>query len=355
MRRIVFTGGGTAGHVTPNLALIPHFLKDGWDVHYIGTASGIERTLVEPLGGVTYHSIHSGKLRRYFDLKNFTDPFRVLQGAYEATSLLGRLRPNVVFSKGGFVSVPVVYGAWLHRIPSVLHESDMTPGLANRITIPLARQICTSFPETAAQLGAKAVHTGTPLRPSLFSGSAARGRARLGFDGERPLLTMMGGSTGAVSVNTALRGALPGLLERFQVAHICGKGNLDAALEGMAGYRQLEYVDADLPDVLAATDLMLCRAGANTLAEVLSLKKPMLLVPYPMGASRGDQIQNAASFARRGFARVLPQEEMTPESLAEALLALWDARATYLDAMENEPLLNGVDKVIETILAAATA
>ncbi|MCL1964328.1 MAG: undecaprenyldiphospho-muramoylpentapeptide beta-N-acetylglucosaminyltransferase [Firmicutes bacterium] len=353
MKKIVFTGGGTAGHVTPNLAIIPHFLKSGWDVHYIGTAQGIERELIEPVKGVTYHAIHSGKLRRYMDIKNLTDPFRVVRGAFEAAGLMRRLKPNVLFSKGGFVSVPVVYGAWLHRVPAVLHESDMTPGLANRITAPLARAICTTFPEAADAMGPKAVYTGTPLRPELFAGDRARGLTFLRFDGRKPVLTMMGGSSGAASVNAALRGALTRLLPHFDIAHICGKGNVDSSLSEMAGYRQLEYVSEALPDLFAATELMLSRAGANALSEILALRKPALLVPYPLDASRGDQILNAASFEKRGFSRVLPQEEMTAESLAVKLLALWEHRAECRKAMEREPLHDGTAKVIEVIETAA--
>lgn len=349
MKRIVFTGGGTAGHVTPNLALIPHFLQAGWDVHYIGTADGMERGLVEAVDGVKYHTIHSGKLRRYFDLKNFSDPFRVLWGAGEAATLMRKLRPNVLFSKGGFVSVPVVYGAWLHRIPAVLHESDITPGLANKLTAPMAKVVCTTFPEAAKLLGEKAVYTGTPLRASLFGGKRERGLAFLGFDGKKPVLTMMGGSSGAASVNKALREALDALLPRFDVAHICGKGNLDTSLAGKRGYVQKEYVSDELPDLFAATDCMLSRAGANALSEILALKKPALLVPYPKGASRGDQILNAASFQKRGFSRVLPQEEMTPQSLTEALFALYDGREACRRAMEAEPLHDGTAKVIEII------
>lgn len=353
MKRIVFTGGGTAGHVTPNLALIPHFLKTGWDVHYIGTEQGIEKGLIAPVNGVTYHAVHSGKLRRYFDVKNFTDPFRVVQGAFEANSLMGKLKPNVLFSKGGFVSVPAVYGAWLHRVPAVLHESDMTPGLANRITIPFAKVLCTTFPETAKAIGQKAVYTGTPLRAALFAGSRAKGLSFLGFDGQKPVLTMMGGSSGAASVNQALREALPALLSRFDIAHICGKGNADRSLDGQKGYRQLEYVSDELPDVLAATDLMLSRAGANALSEILALKKPALLVPYPLGASRGDQIVNAASFEKRGFSRVLRQEDMDASSLERELVGLWHERARYVKAMEAEPLQDGTKKVIELIEKAA--
>ncbi len=353
MKRIVFTGGGTAGHVTPNLALLPHFLQWGWDVHYIGTADGIERELMSHETGVTYHAIHSGKLRRYFDIRNFTDPFRVIQGAYEAYALLGKLAPNVVFSKGGFVSVPVVYGAWLRKIPAVLHESDITPGLANRMTISCAKIICTTFPEAATAIGDKAVYTGTPLRASLFSGIPAKGLAFLGFDGQKPVLTMMGGSSGAQSVNKALREALQRLLVHFDIAHICGKGNLDPALSGVPGYHQLEYVSKELPDLLAATDLMLSRAGANALSEILALKKLALLVPYPLGASRGDQILNAQSFAKRGFSRVLAQEDMNAATLERELLGLWHEQAGYRKAMEAEPLVDGTRKVIEIIEGAA--
>lgn len=352
-KRIAFTGGGTAGHVTPNLALIPHFLKQGWEVHYIGTAGGIERELAGPLPGVTYHAIHSGKLRRYFDVKNFTDPFRVLQGAGEAGLLIRRLRPNVLFSKGGFVSVPVVFGAWGHHVPAVLHESDITPGLANRLAIPMAKTVCTTFPEAAQAIGAKALHTGTPLRASLFCGDRARGLALLSMKGNKPVLLMMGGSTGAAAVNKALRASLGSLLPAFDIAHICGRGNVDPSLEGMGGYRQMEYAGDELADVFAAADFVLSRAGANALSEILALKKPMLLVPYPMTASRGDQIHNAASFERRGLAMVLPQDQMTPQTLTEQLLRLWAKQAVYREAMAKEPFLDGTRKVIEIIEAAA--
>jgi len=353
MKRIVLTGGGTAGHVTPNLALIPLLLKDGWDIHYIGTADGIERRLIEELGTVTYHCVHSGKLRRYFDLKNFTDPFKVLYGAAEAVNLMRKLKPDVLFSKGGFVSVPVVYGAWLNRVPAVLHESDITPGLANKITTPLAKTVCTTFPEAAKALGEKAVYTGTPLRASLFSGSKEKGLNFLKFDGKKPVLLMMGGSTGAASVNKALRASLSNLLPRFDIAHVCGKGNVDAALEGTAGYRQLEYVSDELPDIFAATDIMLSRAGANALSEILALKVPALLVPYPLGASRGDQILNAASFEKRGFSHVLTQENMTPETLTAALENLWEKRMELRARMEQEPLQDGTSKVYSLICQAA--
>ena len=255
MKKIVLTGGGTAGHVSPNLALIPHLLAQGYDISYIGTEKGIEREMISKVPEVHYYAVKSGKLRRYFSWQNFTDPFRVIAGAFQSAHLMGKIRPNVVFSKGGFVSVPVVFGAWLHHIPVVCHESDLTPGLANKLCKPFARRFATTFPECAQALGAKAEMTGTPLRPELFHGSRAKGLSLLGFTGTKPVLLMMGGSLGAQSVNKVLREALPELLPQFDVCHICGKGNLDASLNDTVGYRQLEFVDKDLPDLLATADL----------------------------------------------------------------------------------------------------
>ena len=344
--RIVLTGGGTAGHVTPNLALIDALKAEGWEIHYIGTRDGIERGLVSGIEGVEYHEVPSGKLRRYFDIKNLTDPFKVIAGSFKAAHLIGKLKPNIVFSKGGFVSVPVVYGAWLHRVPVVAHESDMTPGLANRISTPLCRAVCTTFPEAAAEAGKKGVYTGSPLRKALFSGDRARGLELCGFDGAKPVLMMTGGSLGAQAINAALRGALPSVQQVFDVVHLCGKGNLDKSLEGVPGYRQFEYVSDGLPDLFACSDIMLSRAGANTLCEIGALEKPALLVPYPMEASRGDQLLNAESFRKRGMCRVLQQQDMTPETLWKELKATWDARAEIIEALRANPQRDGTAAVM---------
>ena len=349
MKKIVLTGGGTAGHVSPNLALIPHLLAQGYDISYIGTEKGIEREMISKVPEVHYYAVKSGKLRRYFSWQNFTDPFRVIAGAFQSAHLMGKIRPNVVFSKGGFVSVPVVFGAWLHRIPVVCHESDLTPGLANKLCKPFARRFATTFPECAQALGAKAEMTGTPLRPELFHGSRAKGLSLLGFTGTKPVLLMMGGSLGAQSVNKVLREALPELLPRFDVCHICGKGNLDASLNDTAGYRQLEFVDKDLPDLLATADLVLSRAGSNALCEFQALGKPMLLVPYPKGASRGDQILNAQSLERRSLCRVLLQENLTRTALVDALNSLWRDRDQLEKALHDAPPADGTKRVLEMI------
>ena len=348
-KRIVLTGGGTMGHVTPNLALLPHLLEKGYEVHYIGTESGMEAEKLKAVPGITYHGVKTGKLRRYFDWKNFTDPFRVIAGAFQSAHLMGQLKPDVCFSKGGFVAVPVVFGAWLHRIPVVSHESDLTPGLANRLCVPFVKKVATTFPECAAALGAKAEAVGTPLRPELFRGSREKGLHFLGLRGEKPVLLMMGGSLGAQAVNKALREALPALLTTFEVAHICGKGNLDASLNGTSGYAQKEFVSAELADVFACCDLVLSRAGSNALMEFQALARPLLLIPYPKGASRGDQILNAQSLERRGLCRVLLQEDMTAATLTEALLKTWADRDTLTAAVKAAPPADGTKRVLEMI------
>ena len=348
-RKIVLTGGGTLGHVTPHLALIPHLQEAGYEIHYIGTEDGMEAPKMRSVPGVHYHAVKSGKLRRYFSWKNFTDPFRVLAGAVQSARLMGSIRPDVVFSKGGFVAVPVVFGAWLHRIPVLCHESDLTPGLANKLCRPFARRFATTFPECAEALGKKAEMTGTPLRPELFQGSREAGLRLFGFTGEKPVLLMMGGSSGAQSVNLALRKALPRLLSDFDVAHICGKGNLEPGLEGTEGYWQAEFLDAELPDALAATELVLSRAGANALCEFQQLGRPMLLVPYPMEASRGDQILNAQSLKKRGLCHVLMQDEMNPLSLADAIRDTWADREALTRALREAPPADGTERVLEMI------
>ena len=351
--KIVMTGGGSAGHVTPNLALIPFLKEKGWDIAYIGGAEGMERALIEAVEGVKYHGISTGKLRRYFDVKNLTDPFRVIKGLAQARAILRRERPNVVFSKGGFVSVPVVYAAAICGIPVVSHESDMTPGLANKLNAPFTKVICTTFPETARQLK-RGVHTGTPLRAELYKGDKQRGLTMFSLDGHKPVLMMTGGSQGAVAVNTALRGALTKLLTSFDVLHLCGKGNLDPSLEGKEGYRQVEYLSEGMTDAFAAADIVLSRAGSNSICELLALRKPNLLVPYPKGStSRGDQVDNAISFEKRGFSRVLWQQDMTADRLYEEIMQTWKRREELAAAMRAEPSADGTQAVLEQIEKAA--
>lgn len=349
MKRIVLTGGGTAGHVTPNIALLPGLRERGYEIFYIGSHQGIEKELIEK-EGIPYFGIATGKLRRYIDLKNLSDPFRVVKGLLDARRLLRKLRPDVVFSKGGFVSVPVVFAAKSRHVPVLLHESDMTPGLANRLCIPHARKICCNFPETLENLPAdKAVLTGSPIRKELLSGDADAGRALCTFTAERPVLLILGGSLGSVKINTEVRALLPELLKEFQIVHLCGKGNLDPSLASTPGYRQFEYVRRELPDLLAMADLILSRAGANAICEIRALAKPNLLIPLSAEASRGDQILNARSFEKQGFSMVLEESELTKESLPDAIHELYRRRECFHAAMQKAESRDAVTTILDLI------
>lgn len=355
VKKIVLTGGGTAGHVIPNLALLPNLYAEGWTAEYIGSKTGIEKRLVEARG-IPFYGIPSGKLRRYFDWKNFTDPFRVVCGLFVAWKILGKLKPNLVFSKGGFVAVPVVFAAKLRGIPIIIHESDLTPGLANKLSIPCAKIVCASFEETVIHLpAAKAVVTGAPIRVELFSGDQQKGESYLRFEkaseGEiyKPILLIMGGSLGSRILNQVVRSVLPALLERFKVAHICGQGGLDSTEMTTMGYRQFEFIGSELPDVLAAADFILSRAGSNVLFEFLALQIPHLLVPLSKTASRGDQILNAKAFEAKGYSRVLLEENMDGLKLVQELDALKLNADQYIQSMRFSPFRNGAEKVVDEI------
>ncbi len=322
--RVVVTGGGSAGHVVPALPVVEALLTRGCEVHFVGGMGGLERDLLAPFA-VVYHGIRTGKLRRYLSLDNLIDCFRVPLGVWEAWRLLGRLRPAVVFSKGGYVSFPVVVGAWLRGVPVVAHESDLTPGLANRLALPFVKTVCVNF--AATTFGTKqVVATGTPLRAALLEGDAGRGRALLEAPPEQPILLVVGGSLGAAALNAMVRAALPDLLAEYLVVHVCGAGKLDEALADTPGYVQREYVGDGWGDIIAAADLVVSRSGANALYEWLALGKPHLLVPLPKTASRGDQIENAAFAEREGFSLVLAEHEMTATTLT-AQVAKLAARA----------------------------
>ena len=349
MKHNVLTGGGTAGHVTPNIALIARLKEEGYKISYIGSYTGIEKTLIEEQG-IPYYGISSGKLRRYFDLKNFTDPFRVLKGFGEARKLLKKLQPDIVFSKGGFVSVPVVVAAGRLKIPTIIHESDMTPGLANKLCIPSAVKVCCNFPETKSHLPeGKAVVTGTPIRQELLSGDPQKGRDFTGFTSDKPVILIIGGSLGAQAVNTAVRNILPQLLPEFQVVHLCGKGKKDESLTGLTGYVQYEYIEKELADLFAMADIVISRAGANAICELQALKKPNLLIPLSANASRGDQILNARSFEKQGFSMVLEEEEITDQVLLDAVKKLFENRDTYRRAMENAPGQDSIAVICDLI------
>lgn len=349
MKKILLTGGGTAGHVTPNIALLPHLKAAGFDIFYVGSYNGMEKELIEAQN-IPYYGISSGKLRRYFDPKNFSDPFKVIKGLGQAIHLIHKLKPDVIFSKGGFVSVPVVLAARFCRVPAIIHESDLTPGLANKLAIPGATKVCCNFPETMKYLPeGKAVLTGSPIRRELLSGDAAKARELCGFDESRPVLFIIGGSSGSVVINNTVREALPTLLKKFQVVHMCGKGNLEPTLAPTKGYHQFEYIGNELRDIFAMSDVVISRAGANSICELLALRKPNLLIPLSAAASRGDQILNAGSFEKQGFSMVLYEANLTPESLVSSVEKLYTDRKQYIRAMTDNQQMDSIDMIVSLI------
>jgi len=349
---IVLTGGGTAGHVTPNIALLPALKHAGYNIHYIGTKDGIERNLIEA-ENIPYHAIPAGKLRRYIDWQNITDIARIKMGFIKAFFTLARLKPDVVFSKGGFVTPPVVWAAWLLRIPVVIHESDITPGLANKLALPFARRICYAFAETGKHLPSdKAIHTGIPVRTELRTGDAQKGREICNFTPDKPTLLIIGGSQGSQAINTAIRTALPDLLKTFQICHLCGRDHLDTNLKQTAGYAQFEYVSEDLAHLFAMANFVVSRAGATTLFELLTLHKPTLLIPLSARVSRGDQILNAQSFQNSGYSLVLSEDDLTPETLHQSLTELKTQETNLQNAMSEWADRDAIADIIHTITCA---
>lgn len=349
MKKIVLTGGGTAGHVTPNIALIPILKEKGYDISYIGSYNGIEKKLIEELN-IPYYGIATGKLRRYFSLKNFTDPFRVIKGMSQATGLIKKIKPDVVFSKGGFVSVPVVRAAGKAHIPTIIHESDMTPGLANKMCIKYATKVCCNFPETVESIpNKKGCLTGSPIRSELLSGNKHAGLELCGFNTSKPVIMVIGGSLGALHVNEAIRAIIPELLRKYQVIHICGKGKVDESFYNTTGYYQFEYVNEELKDLFAAADIVVSRAGANVICELLAMKKPNLLIPLPAEVSRGDQILNAKSFQKQGYSMLLEEDDLTDETLLNAINELYENREKYTAAMSSSKLNEATNLIINLI------
>lgn len=348
MKRIVLTGGGTAGHVTPNIALFPKLKESGWDIAYIGSHQGIEKKLIEDQN-IPYYGISSGKLRRYISLENLKDPFKVVKGLWDAYKILKELKPNVVFSKGGYVTVPVAMAAQLLRIPVVIHESDITPGLANKIAMRFAKTVCVNFEETLKYVGEKGIFTGTPIRAELFQGNEERALKLCKFKKDKPVLLVMGGSLGSAKLNTILRSSLEDLLAQFNIIHICGKGNVDEKSTGIEGYHQFEYVTTELPDLFALTDIMLSRAGANSISEIMALNIPSLLIPLSQKVSRGDQILNAQSMQKKGYCRMIEEEQLTKEILTKELTYIYDNRQEYKRRIAKATKVSGVDKILQII------
>lgn len=345
--KIIFTGGGTAGHVTPNLALIAAVEKEGWQINYIGSYNSVEQQMISNTD-IPFFAIRSGKLRRYFSWKNFVDPIFILIGILQSYRLLKKIDADVVFSKGGFVAFPVVFAAWLNKIPVIAHESDLTPGLANRLSFPFVDKICVTF--AAAKHHFKHQHrveiTGTPLRRELFDGNKAAGLARCNFTSNKPCILIMGGSQGATNLNLVVRKSLSQLTETYQIIHLCGKGKIDSSLIAHPYYYQFEYANEELPDLFAAADFVISRAGANSLYEILSLKKPHILVPLSSKVSRGDQIQNAQFFSKQGISVVIDDDVLNENMLINAVDELAEHQQEIIAKIDSLHISSATTRIL---------
>lgn len=354
IQHIVFTGGGTAGHVTPNLALIEAAQKEGWEMAYIGAKDSVEQKMIHNIN-VPFYAVKSGKLRRYFSWKNFLDPFNILLGIAQSWHLMGKLKPDVVFSKGGFVAFPVVFAAWLRRIPVVAHESDMSPGLANRLSFPFVDKICLTFAAAKSHFKQqdRTEVTGTPIRAQLFQGNKQKGLDLCGFNAEKPCLMLMGGSQGASGLNQVLRQALPQLTRQFQIIHLCGQGKVDPSLADNPSYCQFEYANEELPDLFAAADVLVSRSGANSLYEILALKKPHVLIPLSKKVSRGDQIQNARYFRDIGLSTVIDEDKLDEMNLIAAVEHVYQNRDEIIEKIGQLNIQSATSQVMSILKAVS--
>ncbi|WWU63864.1 undecaprenyldiphospho-muramoylpentapeptide beta-N-acetylglucosaminyltransferase [Clostridium baratii] len=352
--KIIMTGGGTAGHVTPNLALVPSLQEEGFEIKYIGSKDGIEKEIITS-NNIPYYGISSGKLRRYFDIKNFTDPFKVIKGIHEARKILSKEKPDVIFSKGGFVTVPVVIAASMKKIPVIAHESDITPGLANKLASPFCDKLCVTFRESLQFVkNNKGVLTGSPIRKEILSGSKAKGKEICGFKNDKDIILIMGGSLGSKVINDNIRKNIDNILKDNNIIHICGKGNIDESLKKLDGYKQFEYVSDELKHLMQSADYIISRAGANSIFEFLALKKPTLLIPLSKNASRGDQILNANSFKKEGFSLVMQEEELQEKGILEGIKMLKESKQDLVKNMNESKLNDGVKEIINVIKSSIT-
>lgn len=347
---IIFTGGGSAGHVTPNIALIEYFHNMGWQIYYIGSAKGVERRIIESLG-IPYYTIKTGKLRRYFSFRTFIEPLNIFIGIVQVYFLLRKFQSQLVFSKGGFVAFPVVVGAWLRNIPVIAHESDFSPGLANKLCYPFVNKLCVNFAETKTHFkkNKKVLFTGTPIRKELFNGNKSKGLALCGFTELKPVLLIIGGSLGSQNLNICVRNSLEMLSKNYQIIHLCGKGKIDAKLLDKIGYCQLEYANEELPHFFAASDVVISRAGANSVFEILALAKPHILIPLSKQYSRGDQIQNAKYFKEMGVSVVIDEEKLNSNLLCETIENVYEKKDEIIGKIYSLGIRSGTQNIVNTI------
>lgn len=347
-KKIVLTGGGTAGHVTPNIAILDKLKENDYSIEYIGSYTGIEKELIEAQG-IKYHMISTGKLRRQLSFKNFTDIFRVVKGYIQAKRILKKVKPNIVFSKGGFVAVPVVLAASKLSIPIVIHESDLTPGLATKISIPKAKKVCCSFEKTLEYLPkSKSECTGLPIRGEIFNGNVDKAKELLKFSRKLPVVLVIGGSSGALNINRVIHSNVDKLTKYYNIVHVCGKEKVDTSLN-KEGYIQFEYLKSELADILRFADIVVSRAGANAINELLLLKKLNILIPLSRVASRGDQILNANEFVKLGYSYKIDEDDLDCNTLLKAINEVIWNREKYLRNMQKNPTKDPISRIVEIL------
>lgn len=326
-KTIVFTGGGSGGHVFPAFAIIEALkeINEDCDFHWIGSKKGIEKELVLRHGNIKYHSIPSGKLRRYFSFRNFTDLFAIFFGLLKSRRILKKIRPTMLFSKGGFVTVPPVYAAKSLKIKIFTHDSDLDPGLATKLNGRVADKILVPYDESlkffSSKLKAKCVVSGNPVRKDIYNGDRKKGLEIIGSDGTKPVLFVMGGSLGAESINKLILNNLDEITSRFYVIHQMGGKNFIATKK--SGYKPVDFIHEGMADIMAASDLALCRAGANSLWEFATSETPMILLPLIVGA-RGDQVRNSRVFDNLGCSITLSEDEQKDENFINRFIEITD-------------------------------
>lgn len=348
--KIIFTGGGTAGHISLNLALIPIFLNQGHEVHYIGSKTGMEKDLIKDFPNVTYHEISTGKLRRYFSKENFKDPFRVINGIIESNKIIKKIKPDIVFSKGGFVSFPVVVGAKINHIPTIIHESDLSAGLANKLSFPFCTKIFLTFKDEKNKFGKKGEYVGGIVRSELKNGNIEKGKKYCNINNSKPSILVMGGSSGANSINQAIWNNIDTLTEKFNIIHICGKGLINESIK-KENYIQFEFVKKELADILALCDMVISRAGANSIFEFLSINLPMLLIPLPKSQSRGDQIENAKYFEKKGYCHVMMDEELDSNKFIDKIYETYSSIDKIKNNMKKQKELGNINEMVNKIIS----
>lgn len=346
MKKIVFTGGGSAGHVTPNLSIIEK-IKDDFEVHYIGGKTGIEKDIINKYKFITYHPITTVKLERKITLKNLLIPFKLLKGVYDSKKIINSINPSIIFSKGGFVSVPVAISGKFKKVPIIAHESDYTMGLANKLIYKFCNIMCFTFEDTFNNYKEKGLFTGTPLREKILKGNKIKILHKFKINENLPNLLIFGGSLGAKAINEVVFSSIDELSKNYNIFHIVGKNNINNKID-VQNYFQFEFVD-NIEDFFDLADLVVSRAGSNSIFELCAKNIPMLLIPLPLSSSRGDQILNANYLENKKLCITLPQEKLTSKTLINSLNVLYKNKNYYIQNLKNEPNFNGTAKIVELI------